>query len=111
MVRYWGVLLYLVEEDEGVLVFVKSLSCQHAEIEVEFFRCLDVLECLFSLIVFHEIDFHEVLEQSLAHLSDDIRLAYLAGSFHDENLVRVSLKVVFYVVPYLPIKHNIYTFQ
>ncbi len=88
--KLW-VVLDLVKKDNRILIRVKILAVDRTQNKVEFLCGSDLLEQLRSFVIFHEIDFDEVLVQSFSYFAYYERLTHLPCSFQNQNPVSLGL--------------------
>ena len=97
--------LYLVDEDQCVVLAVKAIACQRRHCNEEVPYTMDILEQTISISVDNHVDFDEVGEKAIADFSDDIGLAYLTGSVDDEDSFVSAAQVVFDETGDLSLEH------
>jgi hypothetical protein len=98
--------LNLVEKDQSVVRIAELVASHHAQVEIKRLGGMDVLEMLRTFIVFSEIDFHEIFEESSSYLSDNERFSDLSCTFQNQNLVRRRGQMSLNFLADFPVQHN-----
>lgn len=94
------VLLYLVDENQSLVIAAQLIADHHAQAEVEILGGVHIFENLCTLIVLGEIYLYKVGIELFSDISDDVGLSNLTCSFNQKNLVLGRFQMVFDVLAY-----------